>query len=163
MSIGQLYSFAIQYGIGDLQFDLPVADALRFSNMATRMMTNSGLSLPDFRLQMWDMLANSLETGDHLKGGQEANAVAMGAAWLSLTSDMHRNHPDCDCFVLKLGARSGDIGIEIEPGNPYAELHNERGQLFAVANVTRELFEEDVRMFRAWANDIQTEIAKAGH
>jgi hypothetical protein len=157
----QLYAFAIQYGLGDLQFEMKVADALRFSNMATRMMAGSGLSPAAFRLQMWDMLANSIEAGDHRKGGAEANAVAMGAAWLCLTAAMHRDHPDRDCFVLKLGARAGDIGVEIDPANPYAEPHVERGQTFAVANVTRAQFAEDAAAFRTWTEAIQAELAQA--
>jgi len=155
------YLFAIQYGLGDMQFEMQVADALRFSNMATRIMNDAGMPLADFRLQMWDMLANSLEAGDHLKGGNEANAVAMGVAWLALTSMMHRDHPERDCFVLKMGARDEDIGVEIDPENPYAEPHDERGQLFAVANVTRAQFAEDIALFRDWAHSIQAEIAKA--
>lgn len=163
MDPSQSYAFSIQYGLGELRFDMPVADALRFSNMANRMMANAGLSLADFRLQMWDMLANSIEAGDHLKGGTEAHAVAMGAAWLALTSAMHRDHPARDCFVLKLGARPGDIGIEIATDNPYAEPHDERGQRFAVANVTRDMLEEDSQLFRAWAEGIRADIAKASH
>ena len=155
MSSGRSYTFAIQYGLGDLQFELQVADAQRFSNTATRMMAKSGLPPAAFRLQMWDMLANSIEAGDHLKGGAEANALAMGAAWLCLTSDMHREHPDRDCFVLKLGAKDGDIGVEIDAANPYAESHAERGQVFAVANVGRAQFEDDVQAFRRWAEGIQ--------
>lgn len=160
-TVAPAYAFAIQYGLGDMQFEMQVADALRFSNMATRMMGDSGLSLPVFRLQMWDMLANSLENGDHLKGGNEANAVAMGAAWLALTSAMHRDHPERDCFVLKLGARPGEIGVEIAEDNPYAEPHDEREQRFAVANVTREQFAEDTGLFRDWANGIRAEIDRA--
>jgi len=162
MSPGPSYVFAIQYGLGELQFEMQVADALRFSNMANRMMANTGLPLTAFRLQMWDMLANSIEAGDHLKGGAEANAVAMGAAWLALTCDMHRQHPDRDGFVLKLGARAGEIGVEIDPENPYAEPHDERDQLFAVANVTRDMLAEDSRLFRDWAEGIRADIAKAG-
>lgn len=161
MSRNQAYTFAIQYGLGELQFELPLADALLFSNQANRMMARSGLSIDEFRLQVWDMLANSLEAGDHLKGGAEANAIAMGAAWLSLTSAMHRDHPERDCFVLKMGARTGDIGVEIDPQNPYAEPHEEREQTFAVANVTRDMLDEDVRMFREWVAEVQAEIAKA--
>jgi hypothetical protein len=156
------YTFAIQYGLGELQFEMPLAEALMFSNMANRMMAASGLVFPAFRLQMWDMLANSIEAGDHLKGGIEANAVAMGAAWLALTCAMHRDHTDRDCFVLKLGARPGEIGVEIAADNAYAEPHDERGQVFAVANVTREMFAEDTQMFREWAAGIQAEIKKAG-
>jgi hypothetical protein len=157
-----LYQFAIQYGLGDMQFEMQAADALRFTNMANRMMAESGLPLPDFRLQMWDMLANSLERGDHLKGGAEANAVAMGAAWLAVTSAMHRDHPGRDCFVLKLGAPPGDIGVEIETGNPYAEPHDERGQIFAVANVTRDDFAQDTRLFRDWAAGIRRALDRPG-
>ncbi|QDO96442.1 hypothetical protein FNB15_03765 [Ferrovibrio terrae] len=157
------YAFAIQYGLGELQFDLQLAEALMFSNMANRMMAGEGLPFADFRLQMWDMLANSIEAGDHLKGGAEANAMAMGAAWLALTSAMHRDHPARDCFVLKLGARAGEIGVEIAADNPYAEPHDERGQIFAVANVTRELFDQDTQMFRDWASGIQAEMAKASN
>lgn len=156
------YAFAIQYGLGELQFELQLAEALMFSNMANRMMAASGLAFPAFRLQMWDMLANSLEAGDHRKGGAEANAMAMGAAWLALTCAMHKDHPGRDCFVLKLGARAGEIGVEIAADNIYAEPHDERGQVFAVANVTRELFTEDTQMFRDWATGIQAEIAKSG-
>jgi hypothetical protein len=156
------YAVAIQYGLGELQFEMPLAEALMFSNMANRMMANAGLPFAEFRLQMWDMLANSIEAGDHLKGGAEANAVAMGAAWLALTCAMHREHPDRDCFVLKLGARPGEIGVEIAADNLYAEPHDERGQVFAVANVTREMFAEDTRMFREWAAGIQDEIRTAG-
>ncbi|WP_298727421.1 hypothetical protein [uncultured Ferrovibrio sp.] len=162
MSPGATYSFAIQYGLGDLQFEMQVADTLRFSNQANRMMANSGLSLAAFRLLMWDMLANSLDAGDHLKGGVEANAVAMGAAWLAITSAMHHDHPDRDCFILKMGARSGELGVEIDPENPYAEPHEEREQIFAVANVTREQFDEDARLFRDWAASIRSEIDRAG-
>lgn len=161
MSQSQSYAFSIQYGLGELRFEMPLAEALRFSNMANRMMGNTGLPLADFRLQMWDMLANSIEAGDHLKGGTEANAVAMGAAWLALTSAMHRDHPERDCFVLKLGARTGEIGVEIASDNPYAEPHEEREQLFAVANVTRDMLEEDSQLFQAWAEGIQADIAKA--
>lgn len=161
MSAGPTNAFAIQYGLGELQFEMPMAEALRFSNMASRMMANTGLSFAEFRLQMWDMLTNSIEAGDHMKGGAEANAVAMGAAWLALTSGMHRDHPERDCFVLKLGARPGDLGVEIAADNPYAETHEERGQVFAVANVTREMFAEDTQMFRDWATGIQAEISKA--
>lgn len=157
----QIYTFAIQYGLGEMQFEMQIADALRFSNMATRMMGDAGMPFAEFRLQMWDMLANSLEAGDHLKGGAEANAVAMGAAWLALTSAMHRAHPDRDCFVLKLGARPGQIGVEITDDNPYGELHDEREQRFAVANVTREQFAEDTALFRQWADGIRAEIDKA--
>jgi hypothetical protein len=156
------YAFAIQYGLGELQFELQLAEALMFSNMANRMMAGAALPFSDFRLQMWDMLANSLEASDHLKGGAEANAMAMGAAWLALTSAMHRDHPDRDCFVLKLGARAGEIGVEIATDNIYAEPHDERGQVFAVANVTRELFDQDTQLFRDWASGIQAEMAKAG-
>jgi hypothetical protein len=156
------HAFAIQYGLGELQFELQLAEALMFSNMANRMMAGAGLPFAEFRLQMWDMLANSIEAGDHLKGGAEANAVAMGAAWLALTSAMHRDHPDRDCFVLKLGAKSGDLGIEIASDNPYAEPHAARGQIFAVANVTRAMFAEDTQLFRDWATGIQAELAKAG-
>jgi hypothetical protein len=156
------YAFAIQYGLGELQFEMQLAEALMFSNMANRMMATAGLPFAGFRLQMWDMLANSIEAGDHLKGGAEANAVAMGAAWLALTCAMHREHPDRDCFVLKLGARPGEIGVEIAGDNIYAEPHEERGQVFAVANVTRELFAEDTQLFRDWATGIQAEMAKAG-
>lgn len=161
MSQSPTYAFAIQYGLGELQFEMQLAEALMFSNMANRMMASAELPFADFRLQMWDMLANSIEAGDHLKGGAEANAVAMGAAWLALTCAMHRDHPDRDCFVLKLGARPGEIGVEITADNPYAEQHDERGQVFAVANVTRGLFAEDTQMFRAWATGIQAELAKA--
>lgn len=161
MSTDQTYTFAIQYGLGELQFELPLADALRFSNQANRMMASTGFHIEEFRLQLWDMLANSLEAGDHLKGGTEAHAVAMGAAWLAITSAMHRHHPDRDCFVLKLGARAGEIGVEIDPQNPYAERHEEREQVFAVANVTREMLEEDTRMFRRWAAGIEAELAKS--
>ena len=156
------YAFAIQYGLGELQFEMQLAEALMFSNMANRMMAASGLVFPAFRLQMWDMLANSIEAGDHLKGGAEANAMAMGAAWLALTCPMHRDHPERDGFVLKLGAKPGDIGVEIAGDNPYAEPHDERGQVFAVANVTREMFAEDTQMFREWAAGIQDEIGKTG-
>jgi hypothetical protein len=156
------YAFAIQYGLGELQFEMQLAEALMFSNMANRMMASTELPFAAFRLQMWDMLANSIEAGDHLKGGAEANAVAMGAAWLALTCTMHRNHPDRDCFVLKLGARDGEIGVEIASDNPYAEPHDERGQVFAVANVTRKQLAEDTRMFQEWASGIQAELAKAG-
>lgn len=158
MNANPIYAFAIQYGLGDLQFEMQMAEALRFSNMASRMMAKTGLAFAAFRLQMWDMLANSIEAGDHLKGGAEANALAMGAAWLALTSAMHRDHPERDCFVLKLGARSGDIGVEIAADNPYAEIHEERAQVFAVANVTREMFAEDTQLFRDWASGIQAEI-----
>jgi len=161
ISMNQTYTFAIQYGLGELQFDLPLADALRFSNQANRMMASTGLAIDEFRLQLWDMLANSLEAGDHLKGGIESHAVAMGAAWLAITSAMHRHHPDRDCFVLKMGAKTGEIGIEIDPKNPYAELHDERGQLFAVANVTLDMLEEDTRMFREWAAGIEAELSRA--
>jgi hypothetical protein len=156
------YLFAIQYGLGELRFDLPLADALRFSNQANRMMATADMPFPAFRLQMWDMLANSLEAGDHLKGGVEAHAVATGAVWLALTSEMHRAHPERDGFVLKLGARPGEIGVEIDPGNVYAEPHDERGQVFAVANVTRAQLETDSAMFRQWADGIRAEIDKAG-
>jgi hypothetical protein len=155
------YAFAIQYGLGDLQFELPLAETLMFSNMANRMMASAGLPFADFRLQMWDMLANSIEAGDHLKGGAEANAVAMGAAWLALTSAMHRDHPERDCFVLKMGARAGDLGVEIAADNIYAEPHDERGQVFAVANITRAMFAEDTAQFRDWATGIQDELKKA--
>lgn len=157
------YAFAIQYGLGELQFELQLAEALMFSNMANRMMAGAGLPFAGFRLQMWDMLANSLEAGDHLKGGAEANAMAMGAAWLALTSAMHRDHPERDCFVLKLGARPGEIGVEIAADNIYAEPHDERGQVFAVANVTRAMFAEDTQLFRDWASGIQAEMAKAAN
>jgi len=163
MSAGTTYAFAVQYGLGDLQFELPQADALMFSNMANRMMANAGLAVAEFRLQMWDMLANSLEAGDHLKGGAEANAVAMGAVWLALSCAMHRAHPERDCFVLKLGARSGEIGVEIAADNPYAEPHDTRGQVFAVANVSRAMFDEDTALFRDWARGIQAEIASAAN
>lgn len=156
------YAFAIQYGLGELQFEMQLAEALMFSNMANRMMASAGLPFAEFRLQMWDMLANSIEAGDHLKGGAEANAVAMGAAWLALTSAMHREHPERDCFVLKMGAKPGDLGVEIASDNVYAEPHDERGQVFAVANVTREQFAEDTQLFRDWATGVQAEIAKAG-
>lgn len=161
MRTNPTYTFAIQYGLGELQFDLPLADALRFSNQANRMMANSGLPVEEFRLQLWDMLANSLEAGDHLKGGTEAHAVAMGAAWLAVTCAMHRHYPDRDCFVLKMGAKAGEIGIEIDPQNPFAEFHGEREQLFAVANVTREMLVEDTRMFRESAAGIEAELAKS--
>ena len=160
MNTSPIYTFAIQYGLGELQFELPLANALLFSNQANRMMTSTGLDLSAFRLQMWDMLANSLEAGDHLKGGAEANAVAMGSAWLALTCAMHREHPDRNCFVLKMSAKSGEIGVEVDPQNPYAEPHEEREQLFAVANVTREQFDEDVKSFQEWAAGIQADIAK---
>lgn len=163
MTTSQTYTFAIQYGLGELQFDLPLADTLRISNQATRMMARAGVPAEAFRLQMWDMLANSLEAGDHLKGGVEANAIAMGAVWLALTCAMHRDHPDRDCFVLKMGAKQGDIGVEIDPQNPYAEIHSARDQLFAVANVTRDMLEEDTKMFREWVRGIQDELAKARH
>lgn len=163
MNAAPSYAFAIQYGLGELRFDLPLAEALRLSNQANRMMAGTGLSLAAFRLQMWDMLANSLEAGDHLKGGIEAHAVAMGAVWLALTCAMHRDHPDRDGFVLKLGARPEDIGVEIDPANPYAEAHAERGQIFAVANVSRDQLEEDSRLFRAWAEGLQAEIARKNH
>jgi hypothetical protein len=155
------HAFAIQYGLGELQFELQLAEALMFSNLAHRMMAGAGLPVAEFRLQMWDMLANSIEAGDHLKGGAEANAMAMGAAWLALTSAMHRDHPDRDCFVLKLGAKTGEIGVEIAADNMYAEPHDERGQVFAVANVTREMFAEDTQLFRDWASGIQAEMAQA--
>lgn len=161
MSQSPTYAFAIQYGLGELQFEMQLAEALMFSNMANRMMASAELPFADFRLQMWDMLANSIEAGDHLKGGAEANAVAMGAAWLALTCAMHRDHPDRDCFVLKLGARPGEIGVEITADNPYAEPHDERGQVFAVANITRAMFAEDTQLFRDWATGIQAELAKA--
>lgn len=161
MNDAPTYAFAIQYGLGELRFDMPLAEALRFSNQANRMMANTGLPLAAFRLQMWDMLANSLEAGDHLKGGVEAHAVAMGAAWLALTCDMHRAHPERDCFVLKLGARDGEIGVEIDPANVYAEPHDERDQRFAVANVTRAQLEEDSALFRQWAEGIRAEIDRA--
>lgn len=157
------YAFAIQYGLGELQFELQLAEALMFSNMANRMMASANLPFAEFRLQMWDMLANSIEAGDHLKGGAEANAMAMGAAWLALTCAMHRDHPERDCFVLKLGAKPGEIGVEIAADNIYAEPHDERGQTFAVANVTREMFAEDTQLFRDWASGIQDEIGKAGN
>jgi len=157
------YAFAIQYGLGELQFEMQLAEALMFSNMANRMMASAELPFADFRLQMWDMLANSIEAGDHLKGGAEANAVAMGAAWLALTCAMHRDHPERDCFVLKLGAKPGDLGVEIAADNPYAEPHDERGQIFAVANVTRAMFTEDTQLFRDWATGVQAEIAKAAN
>jgi hypothetical protein len=157
------YAFAIQYGLGELQFEMPLAEALIFSNMANRMMASAGLDFAAFRLQMWDMLANSIEAGDHLKGGAEANAVAMGTAWLALTAAMHRDHPERDCFVLKMGARPGDIGVEIAADNPYAEAHEERGQIFAVATVTRAMFDEDTRLFREWASGVQAELAQAAN
>jgi len=157
------YAFAIQYGLGELQFEMQLAEALMFSNMANRMMASADLPFTAFRLQMWDMLANSIEAGDHLKGGAEANAVAMGAAWLALTSAMHRDHPERDCFVLKMGARPGDLGVEIAADNPYAEPHDERGQIFAVANVTRAMFAEDTQLFRDWATGIQTRLAQAAN
>ena len=163
MSNSPTYAFAIQYGLGELQFEMQLAEALMFSNMANRMMAAAGLPFAEFRLQMWDMLANSIEAGDHLKGGAEANAVAMGAAWLALTCAMHRDRPDRDCFVLKLGARPGEIGVEIAADNVYAEPHDERGQMFAVANVTREMFADDTAMFREWAGAMQEEIAKAAN
>jgi hypothetical protein len=163
MTTSPTYAFAIQYGLGDLQFEMQLAEALMFSNMANRMMAKTGLAFAEFRLQMWDMLANSIEAGDHLKGGAEANALAMGAAWLALTSAMHRDNPDRDFFVLKLGARSGDIGVEIAADNPYAEAHEERGQIFAVANITREMFAEDTKLFRDWATGVQAEFAKAAN
>ncbi|MFN4165357.1 MAG: hypothetical protein ACK4GK_12335 [Ferrovibrio sp.] len=163
MTAGTTCAFAIQYGLGELQFEMPLAEALLFSNMANRMMASAGLGFAEFRLQMWDMLANSIEAGDHLKGGAEANAVAMGAAWLALNCAMHRDHPERDCFVLKMGARPGDIGVEIAADNPYAEVHEERGQVFAVANVTRALFDEDTKLFRDWATGIQAEIAGAAN
>lgn len=148
MSSNPTYAFAIQYGLGDLQFEMQLAEALMFSNMANRMMASAELPFAAFRLQMWDMLANSIEAGDHLKGGAEANAVAMGAAWLALTCAMHKDFPERDCFVLKLGAKPGDLGVEIASDNVYAEPHDERGQIFAVANVTREMFAEDTQLFR---------------
>lgn len=163
MTTSPTYAFAIQYGLGELQFEMQLAEALMFSNMANRMMANAGLPFAEFRLQIWDMLANSIEAGDHLKGGAEANAVAMGAAWLALTSAMHRDHPERDCFVLKLGAKPGDLGVEIAADNPYAEPHDERGQIFAVANVTRAMFAEDTQLFRDWASGIQAELAKAAN
>lgn len=163
MKTDPTYAFAIQYGLGEMQFEMPLAQALIFSNMANRMMANSGLAFGAFRLQMWDMLANSIEAGDHLKGGAEANALAMGAAWLALTAAMHRDHPERECFVLKMGARPGDIGVEIAADNPYAEAHEERGQIFAVANVTRAMFDEDTRLFRDWATGIQAEFAQAAN
>lgn len=156
------YAFAIQYGLGELQFEMQLTEALMFSNMANRMMASADLPFAEFRLQMWDMLANSIEAGDHLKGGAEANAVAMGAAWLALTSAMHRDHPERDCFVLKMGARPGELGVEIAADNVYAEPHDERGQVFAVANITRDMFAEDTALFRDWATGIQDEIKKAG-
>lgn len=161
MTPSPTYAFAIQYGLGELQFEMPLAEALMFSNMANRMMATAALPFAEFRLQMWDMLANSIEAGDHLEGGAETNAVAMGAAWLALTCAMHRDHPDRDCFVLKLGARDGEIGVEIAADNIYAEPHEERGQAFAVANVTRGMFADDTQMFREWAAGIQAELAKA--
>ncbi|WP_341896570.1 hypothetical protein [Ferrovibrio terrae] len=163
MKTSPTYAFAIQYGLGELQFEMQLAEALIFSNMANRMMASAGLDFAEFRLQMWDMLANSIEAGDHLKGGAEANAVAMGTAWLALASAMHRDHPERDCFVLKMGARPGDIGVEIAADNPYAEAHEERGQIFAVANVTREMFDEDTRLFRNWASGVQAEFAQAAN
>ncbi len=156
------YAFAIQYGLGELQFEMPLAEALMFSNMANRMMATAALPFAEFRLQMWDMLANSIEAGDHLKGGAEASAMAMGAAWLALTCAMHRDRPERDCFVLKLGARPGEIGVEIAADNVYAEPHDERGQVFAVASITREMFAEDTQMFRDWATRMQVEIKRAG-
>lgn len=157
------YAFAIQYGLGELQFEMQLAEALMFSNMANRMMASAEVPFAEFRLQMWDMLANSIEAGDHLKGGAEANAVAMGAAWLALTCAMHRDHPERDCFVLKMGAKPGEIGVEIASDNPYAEPHDARGQVFAVANVTREMFAEDTQLFHDWARGIQAELAKAAN
>lgn len=163
MTPSPTYAFAIQYGLGELQFEMQLAETLMFSNMANRMMANTGLPIAEFRLQMWDMLANSIEAGDHLKGGAEANAVAMGAAWLALGCAMHRDHPERDCFVLKLGARPGDLGVEIASDNPYAEPHDERGQVFAVANVSREMFAEDTAQFRDWTARMQAELAKAAN
>lgn len=161
MTASPTYAFAIQYGLGELQFEMPLAEALMFANMANRMMASAALPFAEFRLQMWDMLANSIEAGDHLKGGAEANAVAMGAAWLALTCAMHRDHPDRDCFVLKLGAKPGDLGVEIAANNPYAEAHDERGQVFAVANVSREMFAADTTQFRDWTTRMQAELARA--
>lgn len=163
MTPSPTYAFAIQYGLGELQFEMPLAEAQMFSNMANRMMASAALPFAEFRLQMWDMLANSIEAGDHRKGGAEANAVAMGAAWLALSCAMHRDHPDRDCFVLKLGSKPGEIGVEIADDNPYAEPHDERGQVFAVANVTREMFDTDSQMFRDWAAGIQSELATAAN
>lgn len=163
MTSSPTYAFAIQYGLGELQFEMPLAEALMFSNMANRMMASAALPFAEFRLQMWDMLANSIEAGDHLKGGAESNAVAMGAAWLALSCAMHRDHPGRECFVLKLGARDGEIGVEIAADNIYAEPHDERGQTFAVANVTREMFADDTAQFRDWAARIQAELAQAAN
>lgn len=161
MSSSAVYAFAVQYGVGDMRFDMKVADAEKARFVVDQTYANSDMNFEEFRLDLWDSLATAFETGQHLKTGRDTQALGMGIAWLALTSDMHEQRPEWDGFCLKIGPKPGTVGVQLEASNPYAEYHEGREQLFAVGKGPRQFIEDDMTMFRAWAAKMRAEIEKA--
>lgn len=158
MGAGPVYAFAIQYGLGHFCFDISVANAEAARMGIEKIYAASDKSFEEFRLEVWDMVANWFENNGHLKGDMESEAVCHGVAWLALTSAMHNERPSWDGFCLKMSPRPGQVGVRLESSNPYAEHHEGREQLFAVGKAPRHLVEEDTRMFRAWAEDARAKL-----